>query len=122
MPNSWETAFLRRVTGFCSSLQWTTKNTVCLCEKGRYTMNLRLNYSHIPPTMNSSKGDQTLLQAAWLKNSSVHFEAISKISLPTVCDDGNCLGQGLHTNCKESAGKNFQCGKGRFGNRPFQAL
>lgn len=47
-----------------------------------------------------------------------HFKAL----ISAVCANGNCLGQRLQTNCKESARKNFQCRKNKFGNQPFQAI
>lgn len=97
---------------------------LCLCEKGRYSMNLRLNYSHVPPTLNSSEPDHSSRVSLAGEESNLlylfwgHFKDLTSI----VCADGNCLGQGLQINCRESVEKNCQCGEDRFGNKPFQDI
>lgn len=45
-----------------------------------------------------------------------------KVLISAICANGNCLGQRLQTSCKEAAWKNFQCGKYKLGNQPFQAI
>lgn len=127
MMNSWETAFLKRVTGFRQVFSgWNQLPRILfytVCDKWRHTMNLRLNYSHILPTMKSSGSDSSRLSLAGEESNLLYlFWGHFKDLTSTVGADGNCLGQRLQTNFKESTGKVFHCVKGKFGNQPFQAI
>lgn len=111
-----------------SSLQWmksTTKNIIlyCLWERKAHHESQTELLSHSPyHEIQWGRSDSSRVSLAGEDSNLLHlFWGHFKDLTSTVGADGNCLGQWLQTNCKESTGKIFHCVKGRIGNQPFQA-